>query len=82
MSEGSNNRGDSSLHEFQKADAVGTVHVAYKAEIDAFRSDRTAMGTNEVQVSTRETESVDAKSLQLRNEVLVNESAINHCYHA
>ena len=62
--------------------SVSTIYIAHKTEIDAFRCNRTAMSTNEIEVGSGESEGIDAKSLQLSHDVLVDQTTINHCDNA
>ena len=60
--------------------AVGTLHVAYESEVNAVL--QWALVTmNYVHIGTCQAEGVHAVSLKLGNQVLVDQTAINHGYH-
>ena len=60
--------------------AVGTLYIAHESEVDTVLQ-RTLVTVDYVHISTGQTESIHAVSLELGNQVLVDQTAINHCYH-
>ena len=60
--------------------AVCPVHIAYKTIVDAL-FDGSAVGLDDVAVGTGHTECVDAPCLKPRDDILVYQSAIDHCHH-
>ena len=68
----------SRLQELLKALSIGTIYIAHETKVNPFASHGATVGTDDIEIGTRETEGVDAAFLQLCHNVLVDQPCIDH----
>ena len=80
MSERSKNWSHACLNKRLKAIGVHLIHVAHKTKVDTILK-RTLVRADDIHVGTGESDGINAKRLQLRNNILVDQSTIDHGHH-
>ena len=80
MGERCHHRRDACFNECVQHLSVCLFDVPDKSEVDAV-FDRTFMGTDDIHVGTRQSESINTIGLKTCHKVFVDQSSIDHCHH-
>ena len=80
MGQGSHHGGDAFLYQFTEHLTVGAVYIANESEVDTILK-RSFVTADDIHVGTCKPQGIDTVGLQTGHEVLVYQTAIDHCHH-